>query len=92
MANNQPEPAQSKKASPIVIRGRSYAVEVVAGPDGRPGYVLVGSRGARYRTCRNQRRPERMFLVGLGGRIGLRTDPLGPGVWLSDEGGELSVL
>lgn len=67
----------------LAIRGITYDVVQVD-----KGYTLLGPRGARYRTMRNQVRPEMMFLV--------YEDKFGPvlamrGIWLTDKEGQLVV-
>ena len=49
----------------IRIQGRTYQVE--QSDEGvhemnRPGYLLTGPRGARYRTLRNSRNPHMLYL------------------------------
>lgn len=79
----------------VVIKGRTFEVETIelgeGGPEDLPTYRLTGERGADYRTFRTVPRPERMFLVGFRSDS-FRTDPLGPGVVLTDVNGVLEVL
>ena len=76
----------------LTIRGRKFTVAALDPDDrGRPTWRLSGPRGADYRTFRSEVHPDRMFLVGFGGRGGFRVDPLGP-VWLTDASGDLRVL
>ena len=77
----------------ITVSGRQYVVE--AGDpkrdtdEGRPVYILVGARGARYATMRNRSNPGVMFLVHAGRSFGVVRLGSADTTWLTDEGGEL---
>jgi hypothetical protein len=81
---DQPQPPPDT----IAIGGRTFTVETV--PEGdkldpdRPYYLLHGTRGACYRTIRNEPNPDVMFIVSARGM----GDPF-PGVWLTDRSGRL---
>jgi hypothetical protein len=74
----------------IRVEGRTY--QVVKLPDAdvhesnRPGYLLTGARGARYRTLRNQPRPHLLYLINA--RDWTRSAPKS---WLTDKRGYLEV-
>lgn len=74
----------------IKIEGREYQVEKLPDEDvhemNRPGYMLHGPRGARYRTMRNQPRPDMLYLINS------RNWTKGaPKSWLTDKSGKLEV-
>ena len=78
----------------ITVEGREYEVTEVEPRSegeaelnsGRTIYELVGKRGARYRTMRNHKRPQFMFLVNVDFPKGA------PKAWLTDEGGPLRQI
>lgn len=73
----------------IRIQGRTYQVE--QSDEGvhemnRPGYLLTGPRGARYRTLRNSRNRHMLYL--MNDRDWTRAAPK---AWLTDKSGKLEV-
>lgn len=72
------------------IEGRTYQVEKLPDEDvhesSRPGYMLHGPRGARYRTLRNRPRPYMLYLINE--RDWTRSAPRS---WLTDKHGKLEV-
>lgn len=73
----------------IRIQGRTYQVE--QSDEGihemnRPGYLLTGPRGARYRTLRNVKNPHMLYLMNARGwTMGA------PKCRLTDKSGKLEV-
>lgn len=84
-------PVEGKDGGTVKIGNKEFKVEVRE-PEhntdaGRPVYVLRGARGACYRTCRNYRNKDHMFLFNLrSGGVALKNN------WLSDEGGQLRAF
>ena len=76
--------------STIRIGGREYQVEKLPDEDvyeiHRPGYMLHGPRGARYRTLRDRPRSHRLYLMNDKGWT--RSAPKS---WLTDKNGKLEV-
>lgn len=76
--------------STIIIKGRTFTVEQLPDADvhesNRPGYLLTGARGARYRTMRNQPRPHMLYLVNAK-----NWTMSAPQCWLTDKSGKLEV-
>jgi hypothetical protein len=68
--------------SEIVIDGRTFKVE----QDGDQ-YILIGARGARYRTLRNRPRPHMLYLFN-----DKDWSKSAPQAWLTDENGKLEVV
>jgi len=76
--------------STITIGSRTFEVTRLPDedvhPSSRPGYLLTGVRGARYRTLRNRPEPHMLYLVNAADWT-----KDAPKAWLTDKNGTLEV-
>jgi hypothetical protein len=77
----------------ITLNGITYDVTTEGETIYGITYKLTGPRGAEYFTTRNRQHSDLMFLVSFGKRVksGMKVDPLGANVWLTDRTGSLTT-